>query len=310
MKKKLVLVLIVLACVTVFCLVRDIVIKNVATAVTSDIVGAPVHIGGLSLSIVRQSIKITDFKMYSPKGFPSEVMVDIPLLYVSCDVFSLFKGKAHFKALSLDLKEIVLAKNKERKTNVGTLKIFEKKGPLKLMPMQMDLVLLSVGRIVSKDYGAVNPPDIKVYDVGFKTTYRNVNSVEQLAALIISEPLKSAGIRQLSQYGVSMLTGVAALPVAAAFALASKDYSREDYSVSWSKAFDVGLKVLKDAGKIKDENKETGVINADVRGFHVTLRLRKLSWLKTQVTISARRFMLPQPEVAAGVMYRISEELK
>jgi len=289
---------------------RDNIIREIATGVTSNMVGAPVHIGGLSLSILRQSIKITNFQMQSQKEFPSEVMVDIPLAYVSCDIFSLLKRKIHLKALSFDLKEIVMVKNKSGKTNVTSLKIFEKKGQLKLMPMQMDLVQLHMGRVVNKDYSVPGSPDIKVYDIGFDKTYKNITSLQQLAALIIAEPLKAAGVRELSEYGVSLLTGVAALPVAAAFTLAAKDYSREGYNVSWSKAFEVSLQAMKESGVIRNENKETGIINADVRGALVSLKLRKLSWQKTQITVSARRFLLPRPEVAAGVMYRIADKLR
>jgi hypothetical protein len=313
MKKKLILVLVFFIAVTAFCVVRDLVIRGVVGVVTTNVVGAPTHIGGFSLSILRQSVKITDFKMYSPPGFPHEVMVDIPLAYVSCDIFSFFSGKIHLKELTFNLKELTLTTNKEGKSNVNSLKIVEegkgKKFP-KLPPMQMDLIQLNIGRIVEKDYSVHGPLAIKVHDVDIKRTYKNVNSLQQLIALLIAEPLKAAGINKLSQYGVSMLTGVAALPVAVAFTLAAKDYARQGYNASWSKAYEVSLSALKEAGTVKSENKETGIISAEVMGAQITLKLAKLSWFKTLITISARRFLLPQPEVAGGVMYRISDKLK
>jgi len=313
MKKKLTIVLISFIALIVFCVTRDLVIKEVVTVATSNVVGAPIHIGGFSLSILRQSVKITNFKMYSPREFPPDVMIDIPSIYVSCDIFSFFSGKIHLKNLSLDLKETVLAKNKEGKLNVNSLKIVEKgKGqkPAKQMLMQMDLVQLNIGRIVNKDYGVSGSPVIKVYDVGIKKTYKNITSVQQLAALILLEPLKAAGIQGLSEYGVAMLTGVAVLPVTVAFIFTGKDYARVDYNTPWSKAYETSLSVMKESGKIKNENKEVGIISAEVRGAQVTLKLKKLSDRKTQITISARKYMLPQPEVAAGIMYRISDKLK
>jgi hypothetical protein len=310
MKKKLISALIFLVIVTAFCAVRDFVIKEIATSITSDTVGAPVHIGGLSLSVIRQSIKITRLKIYNPKGFPPEVMVDIPLIYVSWDVFSSLQGKIHLRDISFDLKEFVHVKNNEKKSNVGSLKIFEKKGSVKLLPIKMDLVQLKVGRVVDKDESVAGPPAVKVYEVGLKTTYRNVTSLEQLAALILAEPLKTAGIRGLSQYGVSLLTGIGAVPVAAAFILAGKDYALAEFNADWGKAFDVSLNILKESGEIKSKDQQTGVIDTEIRGYHVVLKLHKLSWFKTQITISARKYMLPQPEMAAGIMYRISERLK
>ena len=86
MKKKLVLVVVILAGLVIFCAVRDIILKNVITVVTTNVVGAPTHIGGLSLSVINQSLKITDFVLYSPKGFPRDVMVNIALMKVSADI--------------------------------------------------------------------------------------------------------------------------------------------------------------------------------------------------------------------------------
>ncbi|MBP7216595.1 MAG: hypothetical protein KBA46_04850, partial [Candidatus Omnitrophica bacterium] len=178
------------------------------------------------------------------------------------------------------------------------------------IPMQMDVVHLAIRNVIRKDYSVSGPETIKVCEIGIKKTYKNITSAQQLAALIIAEPLKAAGIQGLSVYGVSILTGVAALPVAAAFTLAGKDYAQAEYDVSWDKAYVVGLSALQAAGSIKKEDKAAGVISAEVKGTQVTLKLKKVSERSTQITISARKFLLPQPEVAAGVMYRISDNLK
>lgn len=319
MKKKLILILICFLALAVFCVIRDFVIKSVVTVAASSVTGAPVHIGGFSLSIIKQSVRISDFKMYNPKGFPRDVLVDIPRIGVTCNIGALFGGKIHLRHLDIDLKELGLAKNKQGQLNVDSLKIAgdrkkaegkDGKKPAKEMAIQIDTVNLSMGRVVNKDYSVEGPPVIKVYDINLKKTYKSITSGQQLAALIIAEPLKAAGIQGLSVYGASMLTGVAALPVAAAFTLAGKDYAQADYNVSWDRAYEAGLKALKESGRIKKENKATGAISADVRGVQVALKLGKISDKTTRVAVSARKYLLPQPEVAAGIMYRISDELK
>lgn len=314
MKKKFILILVCFLALIIFCVLRDFMIKQVITFTASNIVGVPTHIGGFSLSIIRQSVKITDFKMYSPKDFPQDAMVDISLLRVSYDILPLIRGKIHLKELTLDLKEMGLIKNKEGKLNVDSLKLSESKDkpqkPTKQMPMQIDLVNLNITRVVNKDYSVSGPTAIKVYDIGIKKTYKNITSAQQLAALIITEPLKAAGIQGLGIYGVSVLTGVAALPVAAVFTFAGKDYSRAEYDVSWEKTYETSLSVLKESGTVKKENKTIGIINAEVRGAKVTLKLKKVTEKKTEITISARKYMLPQPEAAAGIIYSISGKLK
>ncbi|MCX5702201.1 MAG: hypothetical protein NTW64_04395 [Candidatus Omnitrophica bacterium] len=319
MKKIVAVVLIAILVLSAFCLFRDLIIKSVISSVTSNITGAPVHIGGFSLSVIKQSVKITNFKMYNPKGFPQEILVDIPKLGVSCNLSALIKGKLHLKLLDFDLKELVLTKNKEGKLNVDSLKVVEAgkepkkekaKKPAKQMAMQIDVVNLNIGRVINKDYSVGEQPVIKVFDINIKKTYKDITSVQQLAALIIAEPLKAAGIQGLQVYAATLLTGVAALPVAAVFTLAGKDYAEQDFNVSWQEAYAAGLRAIKNAGTLKNEDSVGGVINADVGGSQVTLKLKKIDEGKTRITVSARKFMLPQPEVAAGVMYKITEELK
>ena len=317
MQKKIRIIILAVVFLFGFCLVRDFLVKSLIGSVATSVTGAPTRVGGLSLSVIRQSIKISNFRMYNPKGFAKGVLVNIPKMSVACNLGALITGKIHLRRLELEIKEIGMVKNKEGKLNVDSLKIAaeksgekEKKMPAKHLAMQIDVVSLGMGRVVSKDYSVEGPPVVKVYDINLKKTYKNITSAQQLAALIISEPLKAAGIQGLRVYGVSMLTGVAALPVAAAFTFAGKDYVQQTFHVTKERAYDVGLRVIKMLGKVKKENKASGVINAEVNEASVTFKLKKLSEKSTQVTISARKFGLPHAEIASGVMYRLSEQLK
>jgi len=314
MKKNIVLVVCCIVGVVVFCALRDFVIKNIVTVVATNVSGAPVHIGGFSFSVIGQSVTMTNFKMYSPKGFPRDTLIDIPLIKVSVQIVPAVFGKIHIRELSLDLKEIWMVKNKEGKLNVDSLAFTQKKDtaakPAPQMAMQMDLVRLHIGKVVSKDYSVSGPPALKVYDIDIQKNYKNITSAQQLTALIIAEPLKAAGIQGVSVYGVSMLTGIAALPVAAAFVFAGKDFAQATYTVGWDKAYAAGLRALKEAGVIKKENIAAGVISADIKGAQVVLKLKKISGNITEITVSARKMLVPQKEIASGVMYRIAEDLK
>ncbi|MDD5552795.1 MAG: hypothetical protein PHE18_02865 [Candidatus Omnitrophica bacterium] len=315
MQKKFKVLILIVVIIFAFFLVRDFLIKSVIGTAASNITGAPTRVGGLSLSIIKQSIKITNLRMYNPKGFPRDILVDIPKINVAWDLGAFFKGKLHLTAVDLEIKEVSMTKNKEGKLNVDSLKIAEEKPgekekkPAKQLPMQMDLVSLGMGKVVSRDYSVQGPPVVKVYDINLKKTYKNITSAQQLAILIISEPLKAAGIQGLKVYGVSMLTGVAALPVMAAFTFTGKDYAQQTFNVSADKAYEAGLQTLKAAGKVKREDKVSGSISAAVSGAGVNFKINKLSGNSTEVTISARKFGLPKPAIAAGVMYRLNEEL-
>jgi len=316
MYKKIRIIILAVVFIFAFCLVRDFLIKSLIGTVATNITGAPTRVGSLSLSVIRQLVKISNFRMYNPKGFPKDILVDIPKMGVACNLGALITGKIHLRQLDLEIKEIGMTKNKEGKLNVDSLKIAAEKSaekekkPAKQLAMQIDIVRLGMGRVVSRDYSVEGQPVIKVYDINLKKTYKNITSAQQLVALIISEPLKAAGIQGLKVYGVSMLTGVAALPVMAAFTFAGKDYAQETFNVTTERAYNVGLQAIKMAGKVKKEDKGSGIISAEVDGARVTLKLKKLSEKSTQVTISARKFGLPKPEIASGIMYQLNKQLK
>lgn len=56
-------------------------------------------------------------------------------------------------------------------------------------------------------------------------------------------------------------------------------------------------------------NKTEGAIKADVNGHNVTAKVTKLDQGKTEIVIAARKYLIPQPEVAQGILYQIQEEL-
>jgi len=318
MRKKTKNIILIIVFLFAFCVVRDFLIKSLIGTVAGGITGAPTHVGGLSLSILRQSIKISDFRMYNPHGFPREILADIPRIKVAWDLGAFLKGKLHLREVDIEIKEIGMTKNKAGKLNVDSLKITEEKPsaqhsgkkPAKQLAMQMDLVNLSMGRIVSRDYSVSGQPLIKVFDINLKKSYKNITSAQQLAALIISEPLKSAGIEGLKVYGVAMLAGVGVLPVAAVLTFTGKDFSRDTFNVSLERVYSAGIKAIQSAGTVKREERSAGEISAEVSGASVNLKLRKISEDRTEVTISARKFGFPKPEIAAGVMYRLRESLK
>ncbi|MFA5144534.1 MAG: hypothetical protein WC723_00785 [Candidatus Omnitrophota bacterium] len=299
-----------------FCLVRDFLIKSLVGTIATSVTGAPTNVGGLSLSIIRQSVKISNLKMYNPKGFPKDVLVDIPRMGATCNIGAFITGKIHLRQLNLEIKEIGLVKNKEGKLNVDSLKISaEKSGgkekkPAKELSMRIDIVTLGMGRVVSKDYSVEGQPVVKVYDINLKKSYKNITSAHQLTALIISEPLKAAGVRGLKMYGVSMLTGVAALPVAAALTFGGKDYAQASFKVTPDRAYDAGLEVLKQMGTVRNEDKAGGTINAEVNGAKVTFKLKKINDTTTEITVSARKYMFPEPEIAGGVLYQVLDKLQ
>ena len=318
MKKIVIILLVIIVGLFFLGFIKDQIIKSVVSAVATKLTGARVSIGSFSLGIFHQSVRIREFKMYNPEGFPEGILLYSPGISVSCDLFSLLSGKLHLTLVDVDLKEIGLEKNKEGRLNVDSLRIVQQgqgresgeKKAARPLAMRIDLLNLQMGRIVYKDYSAGKEPITRVYDINLKKSYKNITSGEQLAALILTEPMKQAGIRGAEIYGVSMLAGVAVMPVAIVATFAGKDSVSQRLEISFGSLYEISLKVLTQSGEVNKEERDRGIITALVDGASLIIKLKKLSPQATQITISARKYMLPKPEIASGVLYKISEQLK
>jgi len=315
MKKVIIILVIAVLAIFAIGIIKDQIVKAVVTVVATQVTGAPVHIDGLSLGVFTSSVRISGFKMYNPKGFSKNILVDLSKINVKCNLGALLTGKIHLLEAGIELKEMGLEKDKEGKLNVDALKVAKQTGkeeakPAKQMPMQIDILNLGIGKIIFRDYSAGQEPGIKVYDVNINKSYKNITSAQQLAALVLTEPMKAAGIQGAKIYGAAMLTGVAFLPVAIAATFAGRDSVQQDFNATSDKAYEVSLAVLKRMGKVTREDKAGGIIKADVNSVSVALRLNKKSANKTEVIVSARKFLLPKPEIAGGVLHEISQILK
>ncbi len=318
MRKILRLIIIIIVILFTASFTKDLIIKAVVSVAAEQVTGAKVRIGSFSLGIFRQSVRIRNFIMHNPAGFSQGILVELPRIYVDYDISSLLRGKLHLSFVDVNVKELGLEKNKDGRMNVDSLKISQgqepkqekKRAPAKPLGMQIDVLNLEVGRIVSKDYSTQGEPSIKVYDINLKKSYRNITSAQQLAALILTEPMKQAGIRGAKIYAISTLAGAGFFPVTIATTLAGKDSSGQDFNLSRDALYRVCLAVLKDSGIVNKEDKIAYVITAEVEGANVTVRLEEKSPRITQVTISARKYLFPKPEIAKGILYRIAQKLK
>jgi hypothetical protein len=167
-----------------------------------------------------------------------------------------------------------------------------------------------MGKLVMRDYTAGPEPSVRAYDINFKKSYKDITSAQQLAALILAEPMKQAGIKGAGIYGVALLTGVGIIPVAVVATFAGKDSVEQELKVPLGKLYETALQVLQGMGTVIGEKKSEGVITANVQGADVTVNLKEVSASSTKITVSARKYMLPKQETANGVLYQITEKLK
>jgi hypothetical protein len=63
-------------------------------------------------------------------------------------------------------------------------------------------------------------------------------------------------------------------------------------------------------GKVKNADSSAGMISAKVYDCDITIEIERMSWNQCRTIIKARKYFLPKPDIAAGLLYQLKEKLK
>lgn len=299
---------------------KDQIIKAAAQVGASRVLGTDVSVGGFSFGILRQSMRVRAFKIGNPPGFPEGTMLDVTEVGVDYDLSALLSGKLHFPLVILNLNEMVVVKNPDGVLNVDALKVAGKKEaappgksekPSKPLSFKIDVLRLNVNRVVFKDYTQGKEPLVQVFDVNLKDkTYTDIQSARQLAALIMVEAMKPTAIKGAKIYGAATVLGAGFLPAGIAGTLLGKDSAQAEFGAPFDQVYQAAVEIIGKSGTVTSMNKAEGVIKADVNGHNVTVKITKNDQGKTEIVIAARKFLIPKPEVAQGILYQVQEKFK
>ena len=289
---------------------KNTIIKSVLTRAASNTLGATVHIDAVSWNYSNSNILISGFTLYNPAGFSEGKLLFCSQITAVYDRATLFKKKRHFLIVKVELKTMEITRNREGKLNVDSLKIVRDAKSSPPTPVQIDLLTLSIGKIVYKDYTKGAKPAVHEYDVNKHKTFKGVPTLQQLIIMVLAEPMKAAAIRSAEIYGVAMLIGVPALPISVAVTFLGRDSVRQIVDVSYEHTYGVCLEVLKSMGSVTKDDPKDGEIKAHMHGSTVTLHIKKKAVNKTEIIISARKYMFPNLSIAGGVLYQVLDKLQ
>ncbi len=324
MKKPIKLIITIVVVILALGLFKNIIAKTAVQVGAKAVLGVDASIKKFNIGILNQKIDIREFKLSNPAGFDDDILIDLPQATVKYDLFGLLKGKLHCELVVLNLKEVVVIKNKEGLMNTDELKITkeqnsedeqpkedkktEKKAKSKEMPMQLDKVILTIGKVIYKDYSKGGEPEIKVFDVGIKDKeYTDITSAQELASLIFAASLKGTAIKSAALYGATAVLGVGLLPVGVAGVLVSKDSAQSEFSASYSDVLKAAEAVSNDIGTNVEIDKDAGKIKLKIGKTKAKILVEKMENKKVSVTVSARKLMIPRKQEAEGVLYKIKE---
>ena len=165
-------------------------IKGIKAAAGLEVSTRSVHIG-----ILRSVAGIEGLKISNPSGFSDAFLADIPEIYVDYDLPSLFKKKVHLKELRINIQELLVSQGKDRKFNVSRLTLLMPK-PSGAEPPQINIdeLVLKVGKVVYKDYAQEPGPKILEYNLNIDERFSNVTDPSKLAGQVIVKILARVNI--------------------------------------------------------------------------------------------------------------------
>ena len=183
---------------------------------TKKVTGLELDIGDIDVRLLDSKVGIIDMKLLNPETFPDKVMINIAELLIDFELTSFFKDRAHFEIVELNLKELMVVRNKKRKLNISALKsvsekMEEKKDPIKekkgekAPEVTIDKLILTIGKVTYKDYSLGKIPLTKTFNIGIYEVYTDITDPKKLVNLIIVRALQGTGIAQLANFDLGRL---------------------------------------------------------------------------------------------------------
>jgi uncharacterized protein involved in outer membrane biogenesis len=213
MKKLITLLLIVVVAVLGISLAKNGIAQSAVQGVFKKVTGLDLKIASLNLGLRAGRLDARGIRLNNPPGFTDPVMVDMPVLLVDLEPASLFKSEKHLEEVQLDLKELLVVKNKDGKLNLdylkpaGSKKATADKPAKKSEPimMRIDSLKLKIGKVIYKDYSKGGSPSVQEFDLNLNETYSNITNVNAIMPLIISKAIMNTTLGKLINFDVSGL---------------------------------------------------------------------------------------------------------
>jgi uncharacterized protein involved in outer membrane biogenesis len=209
-------VVIILAVAVVLAVGKDTIAKVGIERGVELVTGLRLSIQKLAIGIINTNVGINDLKLYNPQGFEDKIMLNMPEIYVDYDLAAILRGKVHLPEMRINLQEFMVVKNRDGKLNLDSLKAVQSQkaakkpaaGPAekgKMPEIQIDKLVLKVGKVIYKDYSKGGAPTVKEFNVNINEEYSNITDPNKLVSLIVVKALMNTSIGALANFDVKGL---------------------------------------------------------------------------------------------------------
>ena len=198
---------------------KNVIAKTAITSGVKAITGLNLSIKEMNVGLRKTVIGISELKLYNPEGFPDQLMIDVPEIFVAYDLSAFLKQDIHLQEIRLELKEFNVIRNKEGKLNLDSLKPVqsEKKeqapaaeqkpaGEKQPAPkIRIDVLQLKIAKVVYKDYTQGETPSVREFNVNINERFENITDPEALVKIILHRALAKTAIANLINFDLGSL---------------------------------------------------------------------------------------------------------
>lgn len=181
--------------------------------------GLEMTVKSVNIGIIRTLIDIKGLRLSNPYGVPDRLMADMPEIYVDYNLRAFTKGKVHLEEVRLNLKELIVVRDRENRVNLDSLAMVQtiKEGinsrqeranarqRSKKPSFRIDLLKLKVGKVLYKDYSQGPQPIIQEYNIDIEEEYENITNPYVFLSLIIARSLAKTPFEVLADFDIDSL---------------------------------------------------------------------------------------------------------
>ncbi len=190
---------------------KNIIAKTAVTKGVEIVTGLQMDIGSMSVGIQETNIGINSMRLHNPSGYPENIMMNIPEIFIDYDLAAFLKRKAHLEEIRINLKEFTVIKNKDGELNINSLKVAkEEKEPQeaeekKKTEIKIDLLDLKIGKVAYKDFSKGDKLKVIEYNVNLHEQFHNITDLNEIGKIILVKALAKTNIAQLTGFALDSL---------------------------------------------------------------------------------------------------------
>lgn len=196
---------------------KDLIAKTALEKGVKAATGLEMSVDSVKVGLLDTYVDVKELKVKNPASFKEKDMAYLPRIYIDYDLGDIIKRFFHFQEIELNLKKLVVLRDKEGQLNIGSLKMVEKeekkaepskeeKKQTKMPEFQVDLLTLKIGKVIYKDTSA-GQARVREFNVNLDEQYKDITDFQKFSKLILVKALSSTSISSLTGFDLDSLQG-------------------------------------------------------------------------------------------------------